>query len=149
MNVAARVLAAVILLAGCAASRPAPAVLQAGTPCSHCRMIVSDQRVAAQIVAPGEDPLFFDDIGCLTAFLREHPPGRDAAVYVADHASGAWIDAREAVYSRSDALTTPMGSHIVAHRDAAARDADPAVRNASSLMATDVLGPAAEAPREP
>ena len=39
------------------------------TPCGYCRMIVSDQRFASQIVAPYEEPRFFDDLGCLARYL--------------------------------------------------------------------------------
>ena len=42
--------------------------------CRSCRMPVSDPRLAAQLAAPGEEPVFFDDIGCLRDFLREHAP---------------------------------------------------------------------------
>ena len=135
------VFAAVAL--ACGASRPAAAQLQPGTPCSHCRMIVSDANVAAQIAAPGEDPQFFDDIGCLAANLREHPLPAGAVAYVADHRTGVWVPAHEAVYSRSEQFETPMGSHIVAHRDAAARAADPSVRGAAALDASEVFGAAA------
>ncbi len=39
-------------------------------------MAVSSARFASQIVAPGEEPRFFDDLGCLAAYLREHPARR-------------------------------------------------------------------------
>lgn len=139
--------AGVLLVALCCAAGacrrgpPAAAALQPGTPCSHCRMTVLDQKLASQIVAPGEEPRFFDDLGCLTAYLAAHPAEPGARAFVADHASGAWIDAAQAVYSRDEAIATPMNSHLVAHAGEAARAADAAVREARRLTPADVFGP--------
>jgi len=96
-------------------------------------MMVSDVRVAAQIVAPGEEPLFFDDIGCLRDYLASTSAAADAVVYVADHRTGAWVDATQAVFTRSATIETPMGSGIIAHADAASRDADDAARGGSGV----------------
>ena len=46
-------------------------------------------------------------------------------VFVADHRTGEWVDARRAVFTRTS-IDTPMASGLVAHADAASRDADPA-----------------------
>jgi copper chaperone NosL len=117
-----------LLLAACASAPPSPAALDPGhDACGYCRMVVSDQRFASQVVAPSEEPRFFDDMGCLSRYLSgaAASPAR-ARVYVADHRTKAWVPAERAVYTRVDSLTAPMGSHIVAHESAASRDADPA-----------------------
>ena len=131
---------ALALALACSESQPPAASLQPGTPCSYCRMTVSSQNVGAQIAASGEDPRFFDDIGCLAAYLREHPLTPGAVLYVGDHQTGKWVDARVAVYSRGDAITTPMYSHIVAHVNAAARESDASVKGAKPLTVADVFG---------
>jgi copper chaperone NosL len=103
-------------------------------------MTVSDARFAAQIVAAGEEPRFFDDIGCLRTFLKGNAVAGDAVAYVADHRTKAWVIAAKAVYVRNDQASTPMGSHMLAFADAASRDADPDGRGAA-LTAGDVFGP--------
>jgi copper chaperone NosL len=133
--------APIVLLVACGGGALAPASLQAGLACSHCRMTIVDPRLAAQIVAPGEEPRFFDDIGCLARHLADHPAAADARAYVADHVSGAWVPANDAVYSRAASLDTPMGSHIIAHANARARDGDPQARGAERLEPRDVFGP--------
>lgn len=140
MTRTASTVAILIAAVACAASQPPAASLQPSTPCSYCRMTVSDQKVAAQIAAPGEDPRFFDDIGCLAAYLREHPLPGGAVAYVGDHQTGTWVDARVAVYSRGDSLATPMYSHIVAHADARARTSDASARGTTPLAPKDVFG---------
>jgi len=134
-----------LLAAACAAGPPGPASLQSGVSCAHCRMTVLDRTLAAQIVAPGDDPVFFDDIGCLVEYLKNHGASADARAYVADHTSGAWIPANDATYSRSESVATPMGSHIIAHTDEAARRADSAAQTARPLSVEDVFGPAGPA----
>jgi copper chaperone NosL len=123
------------------AGPPEPAALDTrNDACATCRMSVSAARFAAQIVAPGDEPLFFDDLGCLARYLREHEtlaPG--AAVFVADHRTSAWVAAGEAVYTRVPTLDTPMASHLVAHASPASRDADPAVRGGLPLEPSAVF----------
>jgi copper chaperone NosL len=104
-------------------------------------MAVSEARFAAQVVAPGEVPRFFDDIGCLGAFVRDGRASRGATAFVADHATRAWVRADQALYTRVPGLATPMGSHVIAHADAASRDRDPAARSGTAVAPADVFGP--------
>jgi copper chaperone NosL len=141
--VLAAVLAAPLPLA-CRSGPAEPAPLDTRhEQCASCRMTVSDARLASQVVAPGELPRFFDDLRCLGDFLRagKAPPG--AVVFVADHRTKAWVRAERAVYTKVPQLATPMGSHVIAHADAASRDADPDARAGTPLTAADVFGPVA------
>ncbi|RPJ54104.1 MAG: hypothetical protein EHM24_32145, partial [Acidobacteria bacterium] len=94
-------LLAFALCVACASGPPRPATLDtANDACSHCRMAVSDRHFAAQIVAAGEEPLFFDDLGCLRSYVREHREmSPRAAIYVADHRTTDWVEGRMAVYT--------------------------------------------------
>lgn len=132
-------LIATLLLTACATGRPAPVDIRLGEDaCAHCRMTVVSQKTAAQIVAPGAEPLMFDELGCLRNYLGEKPPGKDAVVFVADHRTGAWIDARQAVFTRTGEQT-PMGSGLVAHADPSSRDADPAALNGEPVATGFIL----------
>ena len=104
-------------------------------------MAVSDARFASQLVAPGEIPRFFDDLGCLGAYLKGGSVPRGALVYVADHRTKAWLRAEAAVYTRVPGLATPMSSHLIAHADEASRDADPDARGGSPARIDEVFGP--------
>ena len=134
-------LAAVAAVA-CAAASPPPAALAEGqVACASCRMIVSDRHFASQIVAPYEEPLFFDDLGCLTRFLATAPAFRTGAVtYVADHRTGEWVRADRAVFSTVPALSAPMGSHVVAHATPESRAADSEAAGGQVMTAGDVFG---------
>ena len=83
--------------------------------CRSCRMPVSDPRLAAQIAAPGEDAIFFDDLGCLRDWLARGPALPSGAVaFVADHRQGNWTRAAGARFFRCPSVDTPMGSHLIA-----------------------------------
>jgi copper chaperone NosL len=132
---------------GCLRGRVAPASLDTeNEACRFCRMNVTQRRFAAQIVAPAEEPLFFDDVGCLRDYLRREgaqPAG--AIAYVADHRTEEWVLADTAVYTRISG-ETPMGSHLIAHRHADSRALDPAARNGTPVPSGDIFGPGGPAP---
>lgn len=134
--------AAAIVIASCAscggAAGPSPVDTRNDT-CSFCRMNVSDPRLAAQIVGAGEEPRFFDDIGCLAGFLASHPLSARQTAYVADHRTGDWVNATRAVYSRLPRPTTPMGSGLMAHVSPDSRAQDEAARGSVLVTAAAAL----------
>ena len=134
--------------AGCSGSSLEPASLDTrNDQCRNCRMAVSDRHFAAQIVAPGEEPLFFDDIGCLREFAAERSNlAAGAVAFVADHRTAEWVDAARALYTENHAVSTPMNSGLMAHRDSQSRNQDPAARGGQPVSAGDILGMLAVAP---
>jgi copper chaperone NosL len=137
-----RLAALALAVAACTRGPPGPAALDTRhDACAQCRMAVSDARFAAQLVAPGEEPRFFDDLGCLRDFLRSGTPvPRGAIAFVADHRTKEWVRAAMAAYTRVDALETPMGSHLVAHAHPSSRAADPVTVRGVGLTAVEVFG---------
>jgi copper chaperone NosL len=131
-----------LALPGCASGPPEPAPLDTrNEACAACRMAVSEARFAAQLVSPGELPRFFDDIGCLAGFVKAGRAPSAATAFVADHETRAWVRADAATYTRVPNLATPMGSHLIAHADAASRDRDPAARGGTPVTAVELFGP--------
>jgi copper chaperone NosL len=140
----------VLLLCACACARrlPEPVDPAPSDACAFCRMAVSDAHFAAQIAAPGEEPRFFDDIGCLAGWLKDHRAPEGGAAFVADHRTGQWVPARTAVYTRASGLSTPMGSGVIAHAESSSRDQDAGARGGVPLTVTQVFG-AAMPPERP
>jgi copper chaperone NosL len=132
--------AAALLATNCAGSGASgPVTIDLGRDaCSHCRMAIVSTATAAEIVAPGDEPQLFDDLGCLRDFAATASLPPDAVVFVADHRTGAWADARHAVFTKTS-LQTPMGSSLVAHADTASRDLDPAARGGSGVSIGSIL----------
>ena len=133
-----------VLCAGCARGELKPEPLDLGREaCAYCRMTVSQAGVASQVLAPGELPRFFDDLGCLAHFLKgTSDVAEGSVIYVADHRTREWVRADEAVFSRVPMLSTPMSSHLAAHASAASKEADSSAA-AGSLVPLSEIVPAA------
>jgi copper chaperone NosL len=105
-------------------------------------MAVSDARFAAQLAAPAEEPMFFDDVGCLRAYLAAAPRlPRGSVAFVADHRTRQWVQASRAHFTFRESLATPMASHLIAHASPASRDADPAAAGGTPRSVTEIFGP--------
>ena len=140
-------IALAIVTGACGATALSPAALDSKhDACSTCRMTVSDPKLAAQIVAPGEEPRFFDDLGCLRKYLDEYQQP-DAVIYVADHRTGEWTPASTAVYARLARASTPMASGLIAHATLASRSQDAAAGSSTPVEPDIVLGKAVPAAR--
>jgi len=131
-----------VLLASCATGPPRPAEIDTkNDACGWCRMAISEKRFAAQVVAPGEEPRLFDDIGCLRDWLRGAPPLRaGAAAYVADHRTLDWVPAGRAAYAEIAGLATPMASGLAAWSDGASRGQDPDATGGTPRTAAEIFG---------
>jgi copper chaperone NosL len=136
-----RWLALGVLLAAvaCGGKSLEPVDVSGSDACAFCRMAVSDRHFAAEVVAAGEEPRFFDDIGCLANGLKEARFPESAAAFVSDHRTGKWVAAHRAVYTKAPRVSTPMGSGIIAHVDASSRDQDPAASGGVALTADEVF----------
>lgn len=102
-----------------------PKIHYGETECELCRMIVSDERFAAAAVFKSTDgvkKIAFDDMGCLFVYMQENPE-QAVTGYVHDYDSRAWIEASRATFYRSEAIQTPMASHLAAFIDAAGTEA--------------------------
>ena len=130
----------VVGLTGCGGAMEPAAFDPATEPCRFCRMTGSDGRTAAQLAAPGDEPVFFDDIGCLLGYLRQTASvPRGAAAYVADHRTRGWVRADEAIYTRHERLKTPMSSHVMAHATAASRNGDAEADGGSAISFAELF----------
>ncbi|MEW5983730.1 MAG: hypothetical protein AB1806_15365 [Acidobacteriota bacterium] len=136
-------LVCVVLLAltsGCSGVLEPATLVTGSSRCAQCQRPITNTRVAAQLLVPGEPAAFFDDIECLGEYLQRHTVlPRNAIAYVVDHGTGEWTLAATAVYSRNFAVDTPTGSHLLAHASRASRDADPAAQGGAEVSATSLF----------
>lgn len=80
--------------------------------CARCRMLISNERGAGQIVSASDETRFYDDVGCLAADWLTHHDGARAFVRV----DTGWLDAQAAAFARPAGAHTAMGSGVVAFR---------------------------------
>jgi hypothetical protein len=99
-----------LLLSGCRQGTDQPLDPVWGKqPCDHCAMLLDEPRFAAQATTPDGARLYFDDVGCLAAWLREHPAAH-AHAWVRNGAR--WVAAEQARFTNGE--RTPMGYGYVA-----------------------------------
>lgn len=106
----------IVLLAGCSAKEVKPVDIFPEDMCAYCRMAVSDQRFASEIVTDAGEALKFDDIGCLEQYESDHPVVKAATRFVKEYDTKGWLRWQDAVVVTTG-LSTPMGSGKVAVRD--------------------------------
>ncbi len=134
-------LVSLLTLAACGGSADGPAPIDTkNDACSWCRMSVSDLRFAAQLTAPGHEPKFFDDAGCLRDWLKAPREAGPWTAWVADHRTKDWVAAKDALFTRV-AVQTPMSSGLLAHANAASRDSDSNSKGGTTVPVSDVIGP--------
>lgn len=98
-------LVAIIALSCVSAPEEPVAPVWGKQACDHCMMLVSERRAAAQALLASGVRKFFDDVGCLAAWLDASGETPKRAWVRAPVADG-WVDAYAARYSAGN--RTPM-----------------------------------------
>ena len=135
MKMAALMIAS-LWIAGCAAQARSPEPVPVDrVECARCRMLLSSEAGAAQIVSTRDETRFYDDVGCLAADwserLRRGASAAGTSTPFVHLRGGGWRDARTAWFARPPAAHTAMGSGLVAYESA--DEAKAADRDARAL----------------
>lgn len=110
------ILGAAALLAGCGPQAVRPVEIYPEDMCALCRMAISDQRFASEIVEENGTAHKFDDLGCLAQYRSRTKGLEVAGVFLKDYETGDWVP--EAAGTVVEAgVSTPMGSGRVAFGD--------------------------------
>ncbi|MGB4846750.1 MAG: nitrous oxide reductase accessory protein NosL [Saprospiraceae bacterium] len=121
----ASTVAAVILVfisfTSCTLPGPRPIKLNADN-CDNCKMTLTNEQYATQIVTVKGRQYVFDDLACMVAYTKSHAKADFLNYYIADFAHPSeFIDVDHAVLLQSDSLHSPMGGNIIGfeNRDSA------------------------------
>lgn len=123
-----------------------PAVHYGEDVCALCGMIISDERFAAAIVAPGDGERFvalYDDIGDMLVDTEamSHP---GAVLWVHDFDTSEWISASDAYFCTNSELVTPMASGVAAFTTRAAAERVAEEYSGRIVDFTGLLAPASK-----
>lgn len=105
------------MLAGCAASNIEPVDIYPEDNCAQCRMVVSDERFASEIIDYHGEVYKFDDLNCLLKFRTKRSDVKIVATYLKDYETKQWIPYEKASIIETS-IETPMGSGKIAFADA-------------------------------
>ena len=115
---------ATVMLASCQKRAMAPVAIEANDMCSFCRMSISEQRYAAELINSDGEAFKFDDIGCLANFIKQKRDNASiGATFVMDFERREWLTAESAWLVRSSEFKTPMNGGVVAFKDQSSADA--------------------------
>lgn len=106
----------VLSFGACGSSEIKPVDIYPEDMCSQCRMAISDQSFAAEIIAEAEEVYKFDDLGCMEKFKEKSGALKIAAIFVKDYGTKTWLPFARSIIIQTG-LKTPMSSGKVAFAD--------------------------------
>jgi copper chaperone NosL len=108
---------ALALLVACGGGERAPAgpkpIAIGIDECAWCRMLIDEERLAAQFVADDGRASSFGEVGCLVAWMAAHPDSAGTP-FVRTVDAADWRPAAAARYA-TGAERTPMRFDVTAH----------------------------------
>ena len=99
----------VAIAAGCASV--APLKVQSGDTCYRCHRMISDPKLAAELIdriGRVSTTYPFRTAGCLARYLKANPPSSMTTIFVTDHKTGRMLEAGAAWFVPTQ-VTTPDG----------------------------------------
>jgi copper chaperone NosL len=118
--------AAVFIMVFCTSCSTGPQPIQFGKDaCDFCKMTILDLRFGGEVVTKKGKVYKFDDIHCITSFLRSTHSEKTnpAGIYLLEYATKEkFVQANESFLLRSNNLHSPMGSNTVAFMSEANRE---------------------------
>ena len=104
------------LMSGCGTTEIRPVDIFPEDNCAQCRMAVSDERFASEIISDDGGAFKFDDLGCMLKFRTKRNDVKIAGIFLKDYETKEWIPYERAALIETD-VETPMGSGKVAFAD--------------------------------
>ncbi|MFT4176904.1 MAG: nitrous oxide reductase accessory protein NosL [Luteolibacter sp.] len=114
---------------GLSACKPAPLALTHGKDtCDECKMLLVDPRYGSAFVTAKGKIFKFDDVNCLTKYIRENADTPGTAHVIDSTGTNHLLPVTHALFLKHEKLRTPMNSTIAAFPD------EPAARAADSEL---------------
>jgi copper chaperone NosL len=84
--------------------------------CAHCRMMITEQQFAAQLVTKKGKVYKFDAIECLAAYNNQNGDDFTAPMlWVTNYNKpGEWLNVKNAQFVKSEEINSPMGESLLA-----------------------------------
>ncbi|MBO9198768.1 MULTISPECIES: nitrous oxide reductase accessory protein NosL [Niastella] len=118
--------AAVIIVICCTSCSTGPQPIKFGKDaCDFCKMTILDQRFGGEVITPKGKVYKFDDIHCISSFLKSDPSLKTnvAGIYLLDYSTqNKFVPANESFLLQSNDLHSPMGGNTAAFNNEANRE---------------------------
>ena len=135
--------AAVIIMIACTSCSTGPQPIQFGKDaCDFCKMTILDQRFGGEVITKKGKVYKFDDVHCITSFLRSGTTEKTnvAGIFLLDYsAKTKFIPASESFLLQSNDLHSPMGGNTAAFVNQANREQARQQVNGTNLQWNDII----------
>lgn len=103
-----------VLIAAC--SQQPSEIHYGNDECAHCKMMITDNRFAAQMVTETGKAVKFDAIECLARYAGDHKAELETAkLWVSNfNDPGKWISLDGSYIIKSEVVNSPMGESLLA-----------------------------------
>jgi copper chaperone NosL len=88
----------------------------ASDECAHCKMMITDNHFAAQIVTKKGKAIKFDAVECMAGYAKAYKEDlKEAKFWVSDYSNpGQWLSLEQARFVQSEVVKSPMGAFLLA-----------------------------------
>ncbi len=87
--------------------------------CDYCKMTITDEKYAAELLTEKGRVYKFDDIRCLSGYKTSNPEKEaQSTSYLVDYSSGEFIAETSATLITGGSIKSPMGGNTQAYKDA-------------------------------
>ena len=106
----------VLTLVGCSSLQPLP--IRAGDTCFTCGRVITEPKLAAEMIDANGRAYKFETVTCLTKYVVNHPSEKLAGTFVTDWSTGKWLPASNATYVRAVVDQVSLAKSYYAFRSA-------------------------------
>ena len=103
-----------LALLACSSLQPLP--VRVGETCYGCRQVISEAKIATEMIDDKGHAFKFDTVECLARYVTEHPDEKIDGVFVTDFKTGRMFNATQAYFVKGPVMPGGMKKNYVAFR---------------------------------
>ncbi len=115
MRTAVPLVIGLFVVLACSSLRPV--AINTNDVCENCKRVITDTKVASEIVEPSGLVKKFRTVSCLARYMNQHPT--EGGVFVTDYKTGHFLSAQSAVFVKAQIDATTREEAYLAFADVA------------------------------
>lgn len=120
-----------LALLACSSLSPLP--VRTGETCYGCRQVISEVKIATEIIDDQGHASKFDTVECLGRYVIDHPDEKINGVFATDYKTGRMFNATQAHFVKGSVMPGGMRKNYVAFRSADDAEAFAKEQNSTTL----------------
>ncbi len=105
-----------LLLFGSSCSNKPQEIHYGNDECIHCKMVIMDSKFSSELISKTGKAYKFDSVECLSSYLKVKGSNDEETLWVSDFSSSTWVNAKEAIFVKSEVIKSPMGMGLLAFK---------------------------------